>query len=169
VSSVAERGEPPAALPVGWKRVVDRADGFGFGVPPGWRARRTKGGELVRSADGSLAVAIAYDRGKEARELEVGPYAERTARALPGYVGLRAGHARGVPVGRWPAARVGVQGTYRKTRVRQAIVVVVVQRPGRGMFTVLSFRSARLPPSRYSRELSALIGTLGTQRSGRSG
>jgi hypothetical protein len=90
-----ERAEPAARLPHGWTLVVDRPAGFSFGVPRGWRAHRVPGCELVRSADKALAVSVSYDRGAQARTLNLRCYASSTAHALRGYRNLhRAGSPR---------------------------------------------------------------------------
>jgi hypothetical protein len=137
-----QRAERRVRLPRGWKRVADRRDGFTFGVPPGWRVRRSPAGELVRSADQALAVSVAYDRGPEGRSVKVRAYAKRAARSLLGYRNLHVGPAHRAPGERHPTATVAARGVFLKTHVRQAIFVVAVQRPGRGTFAVLAFRSA---------------------------
>ncbi len=159
-----ERTERAARLPRGWKRVVDRRDGFSFGVPPGWRAHRTRSGELVRSADGALALSIAYDRGDDARTLKVRAYAKRTAHALTGYRNLHVGRAELVRGERYPTATVSARGVFLRTHVRQAILVVAVRRPRRGTFVLFAFRSARTRAIRYAPELAALVRTLRTRR-----
>ena len=157
-----QRAERPVRLPHGWKRVADRRDGFTFGVPPGWRVRRVPAGELVRSADEALAVSVAYDRGPEGRSVKVRAYAKRAARSLQGYRNLHVGPAHRVPRERHPTATVTARGVFLKTHVRQAIFVVAVQRPGRGMFAVLAFRSARTRANRYAAELAELVRSLRT-------
>jgi hypothetical protein len=159
-----EHTERPARLPRGWKRVVDRRDRFSFGVPPGWRAHRTRNGELVRSADGALALSIVYDRGGEARTLKVRAYAKQTAHSLTGYRNLHVGRAQLVRDERYPTATVSARGVFLRTHVRQAILVVAVRRPRRGTFVVLAFRSARTRAIRYAPELAALVRTLRTRR-----
>jgi hypothetical protein len=156
------RAERSARLPRGWKRVVDRRDGFSFGVPPGWKVQRAAAGELVRSADGALAVSVAYDRGPQGRTANLRAYAQRAARSLQGYRNLHVGPAHRVPGERHPTAAVGARGVFLKTHVRQAIFVVAVGRPRRGTFAVLSFRSARTRANRYAPELAALVRSLRT-------
>ena len=157
-----QRHERPVRLPHGWKRVVDRRDGFSFGVPPGWRAHRAPAAELVRSADGALAVSVAYDRGPEGRSVKARAYAKRAARSLQGYRNLHVGPAHRVAHERHPTATVTARGVFLKTHVRQAIFVVAVQRPGRGTFAVLAFRSARTRANRYAPELAELVRSLRT-------
>ena len=156
-----QRAERPVRLPRGWKRVVDRRDGFTFGVPRAG-AGRFPVGELVRSADGALAASLAYDRGPEGRSVKVRAYAKRAARSLQGYRNLHVGPAHRVPGERHPTATVTARGVFLKTHVRQAIFVVAVQRPRRGTFAMLAFRSARTRANRYAPELAELVRSLRT-------
>jgi len=158
-----ERSEPLARLPHGWIRVVDRVDGFSFGVPRGWRAHRVQGGELVRSVDKALAVSVSFDRSAPARTEDLRTYASRTAHALQGYRNLHVSPAHRVPGERHATATVQARGVFLKTHVRQNILVVAVRRPQRGTFTVLAFRSARTRAVRYAPELTALVETLRTR------
>jgi hypothetical protein len=139
----AERADRPAPLPAGWKRVVNRRAGFSVGIPPGWRARGTRGATLVRSGDRLMAVSIVADRSDDGRGLPAAVYARRTARALPGYRRLRVGPARRLRGARYPGAAVTATGTFARTGVRQAIRVVVLRRPGRVAYTLAVARSAR--------------------------
>jgi hypothetical protein len=72
-------------LPEGWKRELNRAGGFAFGVPPGWEVEGRGRGSLVRSFDRLVALSIVADRGPEALEVEVRDSARRAAAALRGY------------------------------------------------------------------------------------
>ena len=143
--------------------MVDRVDGFSFGVPRGWRAHRVQGGELVRSVDKALAVSVSFDRSVPARTEDLRTYASRTAHALQGYRNLHVGPAHRVPGERHPTATVQARGVFLKTHVRQNILVVAVRRPQRGTFTVLAFRSARTRAVRYAPELTELVETLRTR------
>ena len=163
LKAAPERAEHPAKLPPGWKRVVDRRDGFTFGVPPGWRTHRNATGELVRSADKALAVAIAYDRTNDARTLRIRQYARRVAASLRGYRNLHLGPVKRVTDQRYPTATVSARGVYLKTHVRQAILVIAVRRPRRGTFTMLAFRSARTRAFRYGAFLAEMVRTLRTR------
>jgi hypothetical protein len=128
-----QRAERPVRLPRGWKRVVDGRDRFTFGVPPGWRARRSPAGELVRSADAALAASLAYDRGPEGRSVKVRAYAKRAARSLQGYRNLHVGPAHRVPgagakpadVGPTPNAQRPTPNAQRLTPVRSLRIHVV--------------------------------------------
>jgi hypothetical protein len=72
-------------LPAGWKRELNRAGGFAFGVPPGWEVEGRGRGSLVRSFDRLVALSMVADRGPEALEVEVRESARRAAAALRGY------------------------------------------------------------------------------------
>ena len=65
--------------------------------------------------------------------------------ALPGYRDLRIGRVRRLRGAHYPGAAVPASGTYRSTRVRQAITAIALHRPGVATFTILVFRKARVP------------------------
>jgi hypothetical protein len=159
-----ERNEPPAQLPNGWQLVVDKPGGFSFGVPRGWRAHRVQSGELVRSADKALAISVSYDRSAAARTLDLRTYASRVAHALQGYRDLHVAAAHRIPGQRHPTVTVQARGVFRKTHVRQSILVIAVRRPQRGTFSVLAFRSAKTRAVRYAPEITELVNTLRTRK-----
>jgi hypothetical protein len=158
-----ERADRRPALPRGWRRVVNLRAGFSVGIPPGWTARGGRGATLVRSADRGLAVSIAADRGTQGQSLPPDRYARRTLEALPGYRGLRIGPTRPVREAHYPAAAVTATGTYRPTRVRQAISAIALHRPGIATFTLLVFRNARVPAAVYARAVDEMVRSFRSQ------
>jgi hypothetical protein len=48
-------------------------------------------------------------------------------------------------------------GTFRRTRVRQAITLYALHRPGRVTYTLAVFRSAAIPAARYEPYLQLLL------------
>jgi hypothetical protein len=158
-----ERADPRGPLPKGWKRVVNRRAGFSVGIPPGWKARRVRGSTLVRSGDRLLAVSIAADRSPEGKTLPPKAYARRTARSLAGYRDLRVGVAARVRGARYPTGTVTAQGRYIRTRVRQAIRVVALQRRGQVTFALVFFRTARSPGALYRPAIEGMVRTFRAQ------
>ncbi|HEX2129546.1 MAG TPA: hypothetical protein VHF58_10055, partial [Solirubrobacterales bacterium] len=57
-------------LPRGWEIHSNRAGGFAFGLPPGWKARDRGTTTEVRSFDGLVVLSVAADRTDEAVSLE---------------------------------------------------------------------------------------------------
>jgi hypothetical protein len=154
-----EKADPRGPLPKGWKRVVNRRAGFSLGIPPGWKARRARGATLVRSGDRLLAVSIAADRSPEGRTLAPKTYARRTARSLTGYRRLRIGvpaRVRGAP---YPGGTVTAQGRFVRTRIRQAIRVVALQRRGQVTYALVFFRTARSPGALYRPAIEGMVRT----------
>jgi hypothetical protein len=154
-----ESNDRPARLPHGWKRLVNRHAGFSVGIPPGWKARGARGATLVRSGDHLLAVSIAADRSSEGRDLRPTNYAERLAEALPGYRKLKVGRPVPVPRAHYPGASVTATGTFARTRVRQAIRAVALQRRGQVTYGLVFFRTARSPAALYRPAITGMIRT----------
>jgi hypothetical protein len=157
-TATRETADAPATSPRGWSRLVNDAAGFSLSLPPGWAARRSHGGSsLIRSTDRALAVSISADRSDDGAKNAPAAYVGRTVRSLRGYGDLRAGRATAVPGLRYPAASVSATGTFQQTRVRQAITLYTLQRPGLVTYTLAIFRSARTPASRYAPYLQGLL------------
>jgi hypothetical protein len=148
---------PP--LPPGWRRVVNRQAGFSLGIPPGWTARGGHGATLVRSRDRALAVSIAADRSPQGRTLAPARYARRTMGALRGYRELRIGGPRRVRGAHYPAAAVAGGGTFRRTRVRQAIDAIALQRRGLVTFSLVVFRNASVAGGVYVAAVDEMVRT----------
>src|SRR4051812_41113946 len=148
---------PP--LPPGWRRVVNRRAGFSLGIPPGWTARGVRGATVVRSVDRALAVSIAADRSGQGRTLAPRSYARRTLGALRGYGRLRIGRPERVRGAHYPAAAVPARGRYRRTRVRQALTAIALQRPRRVTFSLLVFRNASVAPGVYDAAVAEMVHT----------
>jgi hypothetical protein len=151
--------------------VVNRRAGFNLGIPPGWRARGGPGSTIIRSRDRALAVSVTADRSAQGRRLNVASYARRTILDLPGYRDLKTGKVTRVVDTRYPAAAVKAAGVFQRTSLRQAIILFALQKRRTVTFTVIVFRSARVPRGRYAAVVSTLVRTLRAQapRSGRSG
>ena len=155
-----------AALPRGWRRVVNPGSGFNLGIPPGWTAHGVRGATLVRSRDRGLAVSIAADYGQQGQALAPARYAAatlRALRALRGYRRLRLGSARPVRGTRFAAAAVTATGVYAPTGVRQAIRAIALQRPGVVTFSLLVFRNVRVAERVYRRALDEMARTFRAQ------
>ena len=72
-------------LPDDFERWVNRAGGFAFGAPRGWKVDDRDKGSLVRSFDRLVALSIVADRSAAALEVPVDEYATRAAEALAGF------------------------------------------------------------------------------------
>ena len=157
-SSPKETTDPPAAPLPGWLRLINDTAGFSISLPPGWTTGRSgEGSTLIRSTDRALALAGSADRSKEGAGDSPTTYAERTVRHLNGYRDLRFGHAVPVPGLRYPAARLTATGTFARTRVRQAITLYALHRPGIVTYTLAVFRSAATPAARYAPYVQAIL------------
>lgn len=148
---------PPAALPAGWHRVANDAGGYAFALPRGWKASRTDTSTVIRSADRALAGSITADRSTEALGRPAGEYASAVARALSGYRSLEVGPARRVADAPYPAFSVTASGTYQRTGVDQEIVLVALSNRGDAVYSLVFFRSARTPRSRYASVIERIV------------
>jgi hypothetical protein len=154
---VVESADPPATLLRGWSRLVNDAAGFSLSLPPGWTSRGSAGAStLLRSRDRALAVAVSADRSHDGAGDPPTTYLDRTVRNLTGYRGLRAGHAVTARGLHYPAATVTAIWTFTRTRVRQAIALYALHRPGRVTYTLAVFRSAAIPAARYAPYLQVM-------------
>ena len=154
-----ESNDRPARLPDGWKRLVNRHAGFSVGIPPGWKGRGAQGATLVRSGDHLLAVSITADRSSDGRALRPANYAERLVMALPGYRKRKVGRPVPVHGARYPGASVAATGTFTRTRVRQAMRAVALQRRGQVTYALVFFRTARSPGALYRPAITGMIRT----------
>jgi hypothetical protein len=130
-------------LPAGWEVRVNRAGGFAFGLPPGWRARNRSTSTLVRSLDRLVAVSIVPDRTRDALETPPEDFARRTLAALPGFEGELAPDRERRFQHRYRGVRVAARGTAARTGTRQRIQVVVLRRGRQVTLTVVIAANVR--------------------------
>nr|MDQ6915406.1 hypothetical protein [Actinomycetota bacterium] len=83
--------------------------------------------------------------------------------ALPGYRDLRVARAQLVRGAHYPAAAVSATGTYRPTGVRQAIRAIALRRPGVATFSLVVFRSVRVPAAVYAAAVDEMVRTFRSQ------
>jgi len=157
-SSPKEITDPPAAALPGWTRLINDTAGFSLSLPPGWTTRRSgEGSTLIQSTDRALALAVSADRSNDGSDDPPTTYLPRTVPHLAGYRNLRSGRAVPVAGLRYPAASLAATGTFARTRVRQAITLYALHRPGIVTYTLAVFRSAAIPASRYAPYLQAIL------------
>jgi hypothetical protein len=138
-----ETAHPVPDLPARWEIRVNRAGGFAFGLPPGWRARDRGTSTLVRSLDRLVAVSIVPDRTRDAIETPLDDFARRTLVALPGFESeLEPRREQGFPH-RYQGARVEARATAAATGARQRVQVVVLRRGRQATFTVVIAANVR--------------------------
>lgn len=144
-------------LPAGWRRVVNPRAGFNLALPPGWIARGGHGVTQVRSFDGTLAGSITADRSVQGLTFPPGQYARRATLSLAGFRGLKVARPRRVVDVRYPTQSVIATGALRKNGLRQAIVVFALRPRGGATYSLVFFRSARVPASRYAALLESMV------------
>jgi hypothetical protein len=113
----------------------------------------------VRSGDRLLAVSITADRSPDGRDLKPATYATRLVEALPGYRSLKVGRPGPARGAHYPGASVPARGTFKRTRVRQAIRAVALQRRGQVTYALLFFRTARSPAALYGPAIAGMTRT----------
>ena len=157
-----ERADELPDLPRGWQAEVNRAGGFAFGRPPGWRASR--GPAVTLTAPDELVVAtISADRTADALALAPGEFAEQTASALGGYR-RPVEPSRPRPF-RHPYDAVEVRGTGVATRsgVRQDVRVVVLRNDRTAVVTAVVAANAERDSAAELRQALEALGTLRTR------
>jgi hypothetical protein len=143
--------------------VVNARAGFNVGIPPGWTARGGRGTTVVRSGDRAMAVSITADRSPDGRTLSAAAYARHLVRALPGYRDVRIRGTAPARGARYPGASVTATGTFARGRIRQAIRVVALRRPGQVTYSLAFFRTARAPARTYAPAVSEMLRTFRAQ------
>jgi hypothetical protein len=146
-------------FPDDFERWVNRAGGFAFATPRGWKVDDRGKGSLVRSFDRLVALSIVPDRSPEALEVPVDQYASRAAEALAGFRdGLRVnGKARYEH--RYDGAEVRATGTARGG-VDQRVSVIVLRRDDLLTFTVVLAKNAEEAPAPSKRLADRVIETV---------
>jgi len=124
-------------LPDRWEVHVNRAAGFAFGLPPGWRARDRGIQTLVRSFDRLTAVSIVPDRTVDAIELPLDDFAGRAFAALGGFAGQLEPAAKRPIAHRYRAVELRTTATADETGIRQRVRLIVIRRGRQVTFTVV--------------------------------
>lgn len=155
-----ERGDRPAELPKGWRRVTAHRAGFTVGMPPGWSASKRAQGTLLRSDDKLVALTLGADRTEVGRGKDPAAYAEETFTSLSGFRDLEIaerGEVEGSPYG---TALVEGRGVLEPGGREQLISVAAIQRPGQVTFTAVAFVNARVLPRLHARDLDRILASL---------
>jgi hypothetical protein len=129
-------------LPDDFKRWVNRAGGFAFGAPRGWKVADRGKGSLVRSFDRLVALSIVPDRSAAALDVPVDGYAARAAEALTGFRGGLRAKGEGRYEHRYDGAEVRATGTARGG-IDQRVSVIVLRRDELVTFTVVLAKNAK--------------------------
>ncbi|MGH2987945.1 MAG: hypothetical protein ACRDLO_14840, partial [Solirubrobacterales bacterium] len=129
-------------LPGDWERHINRAGGFAFGVPRGWKVSDRGDGSLIRSFDRLVAISIVPDRSGGALEIPVGQFASRAAEALPGFRNPLRLKGEGRFEHRYEGAEVRAVGT-AKGGIEQRVSVIVLRRDEVATFTVVIAKNQR--------------------------
>jgi hypothetical protein len=142
----AERSDPPAKPPPGWRTVRDERAGFTLSAPRTWSARTKGPATLIRSDDELVSVTVAADRTELERVADPGAFARQTIRKLPGFRGRVSERTRRVRRSPYENARADARGRLSTSKVPQRITAAVFQRRGQVTYEVLVFRNAKVRP-----------------------
>jgi hypothetical protein len=150
-------------LPRGWDVEVNRAGGFAFGLPPGWKARERGTTSEVRSFDGLVVVSIAADRTSEALAVVPAEAAARTMASLDGFADpVKPGRPHELDH-RYEAYEVNGHGRSTSSGFEQDLTVVVLRRKGAVTVTVLIAANADRRAQAARRIADRVLDTLRTQ------
>ena len=150
-------------LPRGWEVHANRAGGFAFGLPPGWKARDRGTTTEVRSFDGLVVLAVAADRTSEALAIDPAEAATRTLGSLDTFTKpIEPGRPR-EREHRYDAYEASGHGRSKRNGLEQDLTVVVLRREEAAVVTVLIAANAdeRAKPAR--RIADRVVATLRTQ------
>ena len=147
-------------LPRQWRPHVNRAGGFAFGLPSGWKAAdRDDRSTLVRSRDRLLAVSIVADRTAEALGGPLEEFATRALVALPGFSEqLEPGAPRAVRH-RYAAVGAKARGS-AASGVDQRLLLIVLRREDVVTITALIAANQRRSSARSEALAEELVRTL---------
>ena len=159
----AERADPPAKPPAGWRTVRNVRAGFTIAAPLPWSAVTRRGRTTLRSDDRLVAVAVSADRTSRGRKLSAAQYARRTIRTVPDFAGIVGRRVSRVPGSRYRSAVVTATGTVSPSNLSQRISVVIFQRPGRVSYGLLVFRNAGVKPRFNDPIISRMLRTFRAQ------
>lgn len=158
-----ESADSVPELPRGWEVHANRAGGFAFGLPPGWKARDRGATTEVRSFDGLVVLSIAADRTSEAFAIDPAEAATRTMASLAAFAEpIEPGEPRELDH-RYDAYEVSGHGRSTRNGLEQDLKVVVLRREGAVTITVLIAANAdrRAKPAR--RISDRVVETMRTQ------
>jgi len=133
----AETVDEVPDLPPRWQVHANKAGGFAFGLPPGWKADDRRSSTLVRSFDRLVVVQITPDRTTEALDTPLEEFATRALIALPGFEGdLEPGEPHKQKHD-YEAIEVTATGISAETGVPQRLRLIVLRRDRLVTFTVV--------------------------------
>ena len=159
----AERADPPAKPPAGWRTVRNVRAGFTIAAPVPWTASTKGGRTTLRSDDRLVAIVVSADRTSPGRRLSPAQYARRTIRTVADFAGTVGRRVSRVPGSRYPSAVLTATGTVSPSNLSQRISVVIFQRPGRVSYGLLVFRNAGVKPRFNDRIIARMLRTFRAQ------
>lgn len=168
VPAPTETVDDPAELPKGWTEQVNAEAGFTIGVPPGWEAEPTAGGQgsIFRSPDGLIVMTVTADRTQGALQLPLDEFATRTAETFGSEVVGRQ-QFKDLKITRpapfedvYEAEAVRAIGRSKKTGTLERLFVVVVRREDQAAYVFVSRENAEQQPTADRDDVKAIIRSL---------
>ena len=156
----AETVDQVPDLPPRWEVHVNRAGGFAFGLPPGWKADDRRGSTVVRSFDRLVVVQITSDRTTEALETPLDEFATRALAALPGFEHKLEPSEPRKAKHRYEAVAVTATGKAAKSGVPERVRLIVLRRDRLVTFTVVIAANRARPAGASEAVAMALVRTL---------
>jgi hypothetical protein len=150
-------------LPRGFEPHASRVNGLALGRPPGWKATRKGVATLLIAPDELVVMSVSADRSDEARAADPRTLAPETFAALEGYEGeLDPSEPRRFKH-RYDAFQVQGQGVAAKSKVRQNLRVVVLEREGTTVVTAVIAENAKEKAPEEVRQALESLRTLRTR------
>jgi len=144
-------------LPRGFEPYSSRINGLALGRPPGWEATKKGVATLLIAPDELVVMSVSADRSDEALAANQPTLAAETFAALEGYKGTLDPSDPRRFKHRYDAFQVEGQGVSAKTKVRQNLRVVVLEREGSTVVTAVIAENAKeKAPAEVRQALDAL-------------
>jgi len=163
VERMDETADKLPGLERGYEEFVNREVGIALGRPPGWSAKARGVTTTLTAPDGLVSATISVDRTDDALKVDPKEFASRTAELVPGYKDALKPSVPKPFKHPYKGAIAEAKGVAEKSGVRQRVRVVVLEREGVAVVTVVIAENVDRNASAEARQALASIETLRTR------
>ena len=162
-SRPVETAQAVPDLPPGWVVHRNLAAGFGFGLPPLWRAREEGTRTTIRSPFRLVVMRISADRTNEALEVGLEEFATRVLSIASGYEEPLEPSSPRPFEHRYEGAQVEASGNAEDGGVRQDVRLIALRRDELVTLTVVISSNAQRAAATERRQALEIVDTLRTR------